>query len=228
MNRVLAALLLSICSTSGATLLARSSVPFVNVIAHGDSITDGALATTNYCRFLYLALSQIAPPGTIANVQNRGISGQDFNYIYTASAPTLIVDATNSVDMARINGVPNKEIIFAGTNGLVLQGNSAATEYSYFTNYFQGRLNAGWSASDIIVCTMLPRQSFSETIRSNYNAALVSGAVGLGYKVVRLDLNSDIGVAGAQNNATYFYDTIHPTAAGQYIIYSLIYPQLFP
>jgi lysophospholipase L1-like esterase len=142
----------------------------------------------------------------------------------------MTVDAISFVDPAQRGGIPNYLVVFAGTNGIhpSLGNHSAATEYADFQSYIAARTAAGWAATRIAVCTMLPRTGVDETVRTTFNALLVSGASTYGYKVARFDLNASIGAAGQNLDTTYFYDGTHMTDAGHAIAASIISAVLIP
>ena len=113
-------------------------------------------------------------------------------------------------------------IAFAGTNGIAIKGNSAAQEYADFVTWITTALSKGWTASNIAVCTMLPRAGVSEITRRNYNALLINGVATYGYQIVRFDLDSIMGKGGANSNQTYYSDGTHPTTAGHAILANLV------
>jgi len=161
----------------------------------------------------------------------RAYLGDGWNHRYTTApvAPyDLIDDAAVNVDTLSPlfkPGATNVLVLFAGSNDIWLDGASGSTTYSYFQTYISARLSAGWNASNIIVVTMLPRQSGStqETARQAYNTALVGGASTYGYRLARVDQDSNIGCAGCQNNTTYYQsDQTHLTDAGQSVAASII------
>jgi len=94
--------------------------------------------------------------------------------------------------------------------------------------YLNARISAGWTAGNICVGTMLPRQGQKESDRSTYNGLIRSNAAGMGYKVCDFAADTRIGDAGDENNTTYYSDTIHPTAAGQQILADIIKSAIFP
>lgn len=196
----------------------------------GDSMTDGfGNSLSAPCRLRDLIKDGQNVPVVL---NRRGLTGCSWNYYNGVSgAPanrTLIADGPIEIDPA-INATQRNYLIgFAGTNGLALLGNTAAQEYAAFQTWIAARISAGWSPSKIFICTMLPRQSFSEVDRAAYNALLVGGVATYGYTIVRLDLDASIGLAGQQNDVAYFQDTIHPTDAGAQIIANLVYAQMFP
>lgn len=196
------------------------------LLAHGDSITnDLADLAQNYSQVV-----QLAEQAHATDLVERGIGGQSWNYIWPSSTvpATLIDDAVTQIDAKRKAGVRNKLVVFAGTNGITLGGHTATAEAADFDTYINARISAGWDMADVTVVTMLARSGVNESDRAAYNAALVSKAVTYGYKLARVDLDPNIGGSGYPSNPTYCYDGIHPTAAGQAIIASIVDAVSFP
>jgi lysophospholipase L1-like esterase len=147
--------------------------------------------------------------------------GWAWNTSGAKTTPNLISLAATQVDP--LLNAPNSPwlILFAGTNDITY-GDTAAQAYASFQTYLAARLAAGWPVARIIVCTMLPRGSAVEAARAIYNPLLVSGASTYGYKLVRLDLDPNIGQAGQNTNAEFYEQTfaIHPNIAGMTIVAS--------
>lgn len=212
----------------GAFLKPRAVLsPDVIFASHGDSISrDRGLENYIYqLRTLYQS-----DTGNRAAVSQRGINGISWDYRWPSEPidTTLILDAPATVDPVRSDTIPSWLIAWAGTNGMTIAGHTAAQEYADLVTYVQARLVAGWDAEKIVIPTMLPRSGFSETVRGDYNAAIVADAENLGYIVARLDLDDDIGGAGDEANATYFYDGVHLTDAGHARVAAILYAAMFP
>lgn len=192
-----------------------------NVVGHGDS-----MSLTSACQRTYLprVVALMAAAGKIASWRRCGINGASWAYAWpSAGYPlTLAQDALVRADPAKGRGV-NWLLVMAGTNGIILGGHSAATEYADFQIYIAARIAAGWPVANIVVCTMLPRTGDVDATRLAYNTSLIGGAATYGYKLARLDLDPNIGPDGADTNLTYFSDGTHPTDAGHAIIASIIY-----
>lgn len=154
------------------------------------------------------------------------------NYIYPVASAntfgTLTADAVTRVDPLLSNTGDKYLIIFAGTNDIFLNGTSGAATWTLLESYINARISAGWTAGNICVGTMLPRQGAHEADRTTLNSSIRSNAAGMGYKVCDFAADSRIGDAGDENDATYYSDTIHPTAAGQAILSQIILSTLFP
>ena len=213
----------------GSTLVVprTSRVVDLNIASHGDSISRD-LGLSNYVYQLRSLI--LAETGDYASIAQRGINGISYNYRWPFEPQnvTMITDAPTSVDPTQADGIDDWLLVFAGTNGIAINGNSAATEYADFKTYITARISAGWTADNIVVATMLPRTGVTDSIRQDFNTALVGDDGGYGYRLARLDLNANIGDAGDDANATYFYDGTHPTAAGHAIIAQIFYDAMFP
>lgn len=199
------------------------------VVAHGDSITYGAGLSDR--------ITQAWPPilqfdmngrGYNTSVHNLGNGGSGFGTAGdgTIDTNTLVQDGTTLVDPLL---APNAVlIVWAGTNDLSSRGNlSAAQAYADFQTYISARLNAGWIAGSIIVCTVIARgdQDIATKI-STFNNSLVSGASTYGYQVVRLD--QDLRMQDPTNATYYQGDQLHLTTGGESVIESLIEPAIAP
>lgn len=111
---------------------------------------------------------------------------------------------------------------FAGLNDIVINGDSAATVFGYFSTWLAARIAAGWTYSQIWFLVPLPSNaggSGFEATRQSFISLVVADAASKGYHLVRLDQDAVIGMNGDQNNMTYYLpDGIHPTDAGDMII----------
>lgn len=163
---------------------------------------------------------------------NFGINGQGLNYVYPVapsnSYGTLTADALNRVDLVLANTGTKYLVIFAGTNDIFLNSTSGAATWTLLEAYIDARIAAGWTAGNICVGTMLPRQNYNESHRTALNSAIRSNAAAMGYKICDFAADNRIGDAGDENNATYYGDAIHPTAAGHVILAEIIRSTLFP
>lgn len=197
--------------------------------SHGDSISrDFNLTYENY---IFVAAQLIQQDQSQkARVRARGLNGNswDYSFGFDGYTETLITDALLAVDGWQDPSLTDWLVTFAGTNGMALGGNSVSAELVDFETYINARLSAGWNADNIIVCTMLPRDLFLEISRTEYNNGLVSRAGTFGYRLARFDLDPTMGVAGAFNNPTYYYDGLHPTEAGHEILGQIVKDSIFP
>lgn len=204
------------------------------LVCHGDSITEGYGTTTwraaDTAAYPYQT-SLLATAFRFGVVQ-LGISGQGFNYVYpvypSSTFPNLTVDAVNRVDPVLAYTGTKYLVIFAGTNDIFLNGTSGANTWTLAQTYINARISAGWTAANICVGTMLPRQNANEANRTTLNTSIRSNAAGLGYKVCDFAANTTIGDAGDENNPTYYLDTIHPNDAGHAILAQIVKDTLFP
>lgn len=135
---------------------------------------------------------------------------------------TLLADAITRVDPLLQYSGPKYLVIFAGTNDRFLNGTSGAAIWTLLQTYINARIAAGWLPGNICVGTMLPRQGLFETDRTTLNSSIRSNAAGMGYKVADFAADATMGPAGAENNATYYQDQIHPTAAGHVILANIV------
>jgi phospholipase/lecithinase/hemolysin len=131
------------------------------------------------------------------------------------------------VDPLRYQVTPSYLVIFAGTNDIHVNGTSGAATWTLLETYINARISAGWTAANICVVTMLPRQNAHEADRTAYNNAIRSNQATYGYVIADMDLTA-LGVAGAENNTALFADQIHPTAAGHVMLQTSISAVLFP
>ena len=173
---------------------------------------------------------QVANPSKATEAYNFGINGQSFDYVYPVAPSnnfgTLAADALGRVDWVLSNTGTKYLVIFAGTNGIHLKRNSGATEAALALAYVDARITAGWTAANICLVTMLPRQGQYESERTMFNAALRTGAAVRGVKLADLDMTA-LGAAGAEFNVALYQDLIHPTAAGHMTIADTITAALF-
>lgn len=187
------------------------------IIAVGDSLTDGSGGVTSWPTRMATDL------GLTAINHGHGAEGWAFNATGGTSNPTLISRAAAEVD-ANVGTVPQPFLIlWAGTNDMVW-GATPAQAYASFSTYMDARLAAGWARGKIVVLTCLPRDPGQvEEDRVAYNSLLVSGQATYGYSIVRLDLDSRIGVADANLNTTYYnVDQTHLKNAGQQVVADLV------
>jgi hypothetical protein len=128
----------------------------------------------------------------------------------------------NTVDLSYNGSLAHNVLVGAfGTNdcnGLA----TGALVYSAMTTWLANRraANPGWK---VIIPTVMPALSGGaattfETIRSAYNVLLRANYQALNITLCDIAQDARIGVAGAQANATYFADTVHPTDLGRAII----------
>lgn len=213
---------------SGGILSPRPAANYdLSINSHGDSITRD-LGESNYIYGLRDLITENRED--TARYYQRGFNGISYSYRWPSEPydKTMIEDAPLHIDTKRLTGPQNWLIVFAGTNGIAINNNSAATEYAAFKTYVAARIAAGWVADHIVAVTMLPRSGVTDSIRASFNSSMVGDDADHGYRVARTDLNANIGDAGDNSNATYFYDSIHLTAAGHDVVAQIIYDTMFP
>ena len=194
--------------------------PKLVLVAHGDSITYGYNLSPQSLAYPNLLATDETAALTPTSSHNygdilagfivAGISG----YTLDQSAP-IWVDPYAMTPGARL-------IIFAGTNDLNQPGETGASVFAEFVTYFNARLAAGWSASNIIVAEALPRNASApdEANRLAYNALLAANAPTYGYQEAPLGTDTVMGQTGQWSNTTYYQDGVHPTAVGQALLAS--------
>lgn len=202
-------------------------IPSIVLASHGDSISRD-LERSNYLFVVWTNI--VSGVGIAPRFAQRGINGISFDYRWPSEpyTATMIEDALLAVDNVQYSGATNWLVVFAGTNGIALGLHSAATEYANFKTYIAARIAAGWSADRIVAVTCLPRNGINNTIRDAFNASMAGDDGGYGYRLARVDLNTDIGENGDNLDTTYYYDGIHPTEAGHAIIASVIFASMYP
>ena len=165
----------------------------------GQLIVDGCSLAQGVFAPLVTAL---ANPWTATDV---AVGGQT-----TAQMNT---DAATEVDpMLRAYYQRHVVVAWELTNDLG-SGTSAADAYAHMVTYCQGRQAAGYK---VVVVTCLPRGSDGtfETKRLAVNASIRAGWATFADALADPNTDPHIGYPGAQNDATYYYDTTHCTAAG--------------
>jgi lysophospholipase L1-like esterase len=213
-------------------------VPTILVVGLGDSImwgqTEGAAPSTGAFIALIANKIRVAQPTQIVGDINFAQPGASWalansNPLY-GHQKTLNQIATALVDPCLSLPATTKWLVlFAGTNGIYLQGNSAATEYANFLTGFNARISAGWTAANIIVPTMLPRGGALESVRISYNSLITGGAATHGYTAVDFSTDAHMGQPTSNSNTTYYLDGVHPTlAAGHPALANDIYPIMYP
>ena len=195
----------------------------LNFVAHGDSMTN--FGAGNYVERL-IELIDLERPVDVAPISTiRGVNGASWNYAWPSGDPIISLedDAAAEIDANITSGKRNILFLFAGSNGIAINSNSAAVEYAAFESYLADRLAAGWQIGNIYVLTMLERSGVSEVTRGAYNDLLRAGVTTYGYTLVDLDLDArlvapDVSVIG---------DGVHPTELGHRIIAQNVYDAFF-
>lgn len=196
----------------------------LNLVMIGDSIiNDAAYSDATYFSGRTAALIGQRQTKTV-NLTRIGQSGQSWNYSYQ-SGTTINQHITNNIAAV---AAADRVVMFAGTNGLKLGGKTPAQEYADFEVGLALVTGQGVSAANIVVCTMLPREDYSDSNRTTYNNLIISGAATHGYKVAEFHLNRDIGVDG-QQHILKWYDAakIHPIPAAADQMARIVYDQFY-
>lgn len=193
----------------------------INLLAFGDSMTNTYTSSGYYTASLQSLIE--TRQLTTCNLTRIGAGGISWDYAYGGN-PSLNTYISNNISLVNAGA---KIVLFAGTNGLKLKGNTPAQEYAAFEIGLGLILAGGATASNIVVVTMLPRETYSDANRTIFNDLLVAGAATHGYKIAKLHLNYDIGVDQQQNETYWFSDQIHPTTTACDQIARIIYDQFY-
>lgn len=176
--------------------------------AEGDSITQ---AGQSYV----VQFAPNAKQGT--TIRNLAVGGSALGDLLTRQGA---VDAL--LPVPRLGRFIFSVLIGANDLGAYTAANYAAQLATYCDN----RRAAGWQ---VVVCTVLPSNAWAssigtpafEAIRSSLNA-IVRGWVGSHCSAVADFDTTPVGMAGAQNNAAYYGDGLHPTPAAHAILEPVI------
>ena len=179
------------------------SIP-VNIVWEGDSITAGYLANNN----------------SFANQYTGVANFSVINSTITGAAPSLTNRAA-SVDAKIVPGLVNVLVVMTGNDMLL---DTAALQLSRFATYLDDRGAAGWNKR--IVLSTLPRTTVGfNAKRATANAGLPA-FVGVHCETfIDLDTTS-IGADADASNVAKYSDGIHPTIAGQDVIFAVVAPVL--
>jgi hypothetical protein len=203
---------LTFYSTKNQIALNGAAKKFVMV---GDSIPAGFNSNQPFPQLIARDLNTV--------VSNQSVAGA--GWTTDPGGGSLTARAAAAVDpLVAYNGsaATTKLGLFAGTNDIFTSGLTGAQTFAAFETYIQARNAVGYLYANMIVFEMLPRAGAHEVERTDYNAALVAGALTYGYQLVRLSLDTLIGVAGADSNRAYYgFDKTHPTDWSQNRIKSL-------
>jgi lysophospholipase L1-like esterase len=146
----------------------------------------------------------------------------------------MVANAATNVDSKfPADGMRHVVILWGGTND-VLTGISTTTTYNNIKTYGNARKAAG---ELVIVFTLQPmgssasyetsRQALNTLLRADFptTTAYTNILTGASYADYLVDLGNDatLGVAGAQNDLTYYQsDKVHMTNAGYAIVAALV------
>lgn len=183
-----------------------------NIVIDGNSVVYGA--TVDHATESFPAvLATLSPFDTNGSViTNLGVNGQ-------TTAQMISNFPVNVVPM-KLYGKSNFYLCLEGTNDLYF-GGSAEDAYN--------RLNylctiAKFAGFEPFTYTVMPRSNAGtppdfETKRQALNGFLRAKPFLFGLIDIAADAN--LGDPGAETNATYFNDLVHPTALGQALIASI-------
>ncbi len=199
---------------------------------HGDSYALGVGVATPVAQLLSSQL--IVSNNQPNNLLNVGWNGQGFLYVYpTSGSPdTLVQDLSVSILPNLSLTRPNWLWLFTDGNDFAIGGYTVAQSYAAFQTYCATAIAGGIPASRILVWMMGVRKGCSQSLITAWNSALLGDAGGIGYKLIRNDLDPLIGTAGNFNDATYFQQTgspgIHLTELGYSIGAQIAAPVVSP
>ena len=175
------------------------------LVFEGDSFTDPTYHSgppdyvTHYPALMIAALS---PTPATTNFAHLGNTLTDLN------SRAASVDALYSVSYAH-----NTLSVLIGQNDL--NSESAATFVPLLKTYCLARKTTGWR---ILLWTLVQEGGGGAAIRTAANA-LMRADPSFYDALVPIDTDPNMGCYNCNTNPTYFYDGIHPSAAGQ-VIYS--------
>lgn len=183
--------------------------PTINdrIVAGIDSITDGY---------------SVRQEATWLNLfrDNRGAS--TVNLAHSGATTSYPLDYTQEYIEA-VSGYSGRKVLiyFGGTNSIAA-GVSPAAVLSQIDEFLT---DVSPAYDDIFVIPMLPRTGF-ESQRSDLNDGLLSA---YGAKLIRVDLDPDIGVDGANEDTDYYLsDSIHLNLTGQQKLHELVDGEIYP
>lgn len=175
------------------------------VLYEGDSLTEGlAVQPLDYPHQCDALLS---PAGSA----NSGTGGQHLS----------LFDGGDSY-LDNITYAKTINVVWGGTNDIE-GGDSLATVQATMATYIANRKLRGWEK--VIALTIAPRADAPwlpamETIRQDFNTWLLANYAGLGFDAV-VDVASDPDLSDP-NDATYYADKLHMTAAGYAVVAGLV------
>lgn len=182
------------------------------IVCDGNSLTLGSFggATTPYPTLLQTAL------GTTYSVINLGVGGR--------TTLGMIQQYPTTAGAYYQNYFKRKILIaWEGTNDIFNLPNRGDTAYTRMVAYCEAARTQGYK---VLVLTMLPYGSYEgvETQRGIYNTLLRNNWSAFADGLCDIALNDTIGIAGSQNNSTYYNaDLTHLKDAGYSIVFQNIY-----
>jgi lysophospholipase L1-like esterase len=184
------------------------------VICDGDSITLGAVGLVANSRYPNQMDSLSSEALALRNMGRSGLATATI----LADAPTRIDPLFDAIYVRRI------AVVMMGVNDLRNGGFSTASIIANISAYCTARRAAGFK---VIVCTITPATDAGTAGSFAADRATVNASIRTNYPTYAdgiADVGGDATIGGdsAPNNATYYGDKLHPTAAGNAIIASII------
>lgn len=205
--------------------------PQQQIIFVGDSLTSGALGTTSTDAKSFSEVVLLAQSNRTRSY-NLGVSGNTIASLVAVGATQ--VDPLFDAQLTR-----NILHVWIGTNTIASAPATVAAIFTALKAYLQARKTAN-PTQKIVMVDCLPRgaaaqfetdrQAFNTLLLTDFSVATGNALVklagpGITYADMLVHIGGDatIGVAGSQNNATYYQvDTIHLTKAGQAVVGGLV------
>ncbi len=174
------------------------------VVVAGDSISAGNGSTFNR-NWPNLAWSGLKKTVRMVNL---GVPFQ--------ATPAMAAQYAAAVSpLYNASNTKNILAVLQGSNDLAT-GGTPAQAYTDISNYCTTARTTGFK---VVVATMLPRTGITEADRITLNANIRANWATFADALADVGNDPTMGVAGAQNNATYYDpDHIHPTSTGYAII----------
>lgn len=178
------------------------------IVFDGNSMTDPV--TSIYPK------NTVSLLGTQWATLNFGISGQ--------TTAQMIADAVGQLDYCyETSYIKSVLVCWEGTNDLKL-GANATTAYNNLVTYCQARQAAGYK---VVILTILPRSDAGtpadfNTSRATVNTNIRNNFATFADVVADVAANTNIGEDGDSENATYYVDKVHMTAAGYNIVAGIV------
>lgn len=196
--------------SSDISLAPAASTTAPIIVFDGDSLTAGAQGSTVP---RYPMPSRVMDSRTSTEYfHNWGISGQTLAIMVTNRATN--VDPLRDVVRSK-----NVLVVWGGTNDISLAAATGLDVYNSLVTYCTAAKAAGWDK--IVVLTCLPREAVAnvETQRLDFNSRVRAAVSPAWDYIADVGADSTIGVAGAQDNTTYYQtDKIHMTGVGYDIV----------
>lgn len=174
------------------------------IVCVGDSLTNGT-GSTNQSYPGWLATNL----GPMWNISRAALSGSSSSELLTTARRIDIRDAKS--------GSSDWLFVWMGTND---KGTlTAAQSYANVAAIAAYGRRCGYKT---MIFTMLPRSTDSDdTFRTTFNGLIRTNAATIADAICDIGADATIGVKGAENNATYYFDGTHLTTVGYQIVANL-------